>query len=474
MSTEFLSEVSLIVGENNVITLASDTASYYTDWRKRYIGQALAVVRPGSTAEVAELVKTCSKHGISIVPQGGNTGMCGAATPNKSGKQIVLSLQCMNKVRQVDPHNGTMTLEAGCILQQAQEAAANVNRLFPLSLGSEGSCTIGGNLSTNAGGTAVLRYGNMRELCLGLEVVTADGQIWNGLRSLRKDNTGYDLRDLFIGAEGTLGIITAAVLKLFPQPVVKWTALISVASFKSAVDLLGLFQEKASSSLTGFEVMSKQSIDLLTQYFPELNNPLQPTAAFTALVEISDFESEQHAMELMESILGVALEKELALDAVIASNLSQAKHFWAMREHITLAQAEDGANVKHDITIPISSIETFVNETNLLLEQYHPGIRMINFGHLGDGNLHYNVAAPTGQDALAFMKAHADHIQDIVYKQVDKFNGSMSAEHGVGQVKVDRMIEHRGEVAVRLMSHIKKAFDPENMMNPGKVLPPNL
>ena len=444
---------------------------YCTDWRGRYIGETIAVIRPGSTEEVASLVKSCLKHQVSIVPQGGNTGMCGGATPDTSGKQIVLSLQRMNKVRQVDPHNSTMTLEAGCILQQAQDVAAQANRLFPLSLGSEGSCTIGGNLSTNAGGTAVLRYGNMRELCLGLEVVTADGQIWNGLRTLRKDNTGYDLRDLFIGAEGTLGIITAAVLKLFPIPVVKWTSLVSVQSFKAAVDLLGLFQEKTSSGLTGFEVMSKASVDLLTEYFPELNNPLTPTAPFTVLVEISDFENEAHAQALMESILGEALEKKLAIDAVIANNLSQAKHFWAMRDHITLAQAKDGANVKHDITIPISSIETFVSQTNQLLEQYHPNIRMINFGHLGDGNLHYNVAAPKGIDASEFMKNHADQIQEIVYDQVDKFNGSMSAEHGIGQVKTGRLLKHRGEVAFNLMSQIKKSLDPNNIMNPGKVLP---
>lgn len=471
MTTNLLPTITDIVGQHNVITNANDLIPYCTDWRGRYIGQAIAVVRPGSTEEVAALVKACTEHHVSIVPQGGNTGMCGAATPDKSGKQIILSLQRMNKVRHVDPHNSTMTLEAGCVLQQAQDVAAQANRLFPLSLGSEGSCTIGGNLSTNAGGTAVLRYGNMRELCLGLEVVTADGQIWNGLRTLRKDNTGYDLRDLFIGAEGTLGIITAAVLKLFPMPVVKWTSLISVQSFKAAVDLLSLFQEKASSGLTGFEVMSKASVDLLTEYFPELNNPLTPTAPFTVLVEISDFESEAHAQALMESILGEALEKELALDAVIASNLTQAKHFWAMRDHITLAQAKDGANVKHDITIPISSIDTFVKETNQLLEQYQPNIRMINFGHLGDGNLHYNVAAPKGHDALEFMKKHADQIQEIVYAQVDKFNGSMSAEHGIGQVKTSRMVEHRGEVAVNLMRQIKKSLDPNNIMNPGKVLP---
>lgn len=473
MSSELLNSLINIVGKDNVITNALDLEPYCVDWRKRFFGKALAVVRPGNTEEVQAVVKACVAAGISLVPQGGNTSMCGAATPDQSGAQIILSLRRMNRIRGIDVDNATMTVEAGCILQSVQEAAQSVNRYFPLSLGAEGSCTIGGNLSTNAGGTAVLRYGNTRELCLGLEVVTPDGEIWNGLRSLRKDNTGYDLRDLYIGAEGTLGIITAAVLKIFPEPVVRWTGLVGTPDFESAVRLLSLFQEKASALLTGFEVMSASSLDLVKEYFPQLSNPMEETAPYTTLVEISDFESAEHAQELMENILENALEHGIAVDAVIASNLSQAKHFWHMREHITLAQAENGANVKHDITIPVSNAAAFVAQTDELLEQYLPGIRVINFGHLGDGNLHYNISAPTGSDPKAYMLAHNENIQEIVYRQVELHHGSISAEHGIGQLKVGQMIGHRGDVAVNLMRTIKKALDPKNLMNPGKVVPQN-
>jgi FAD/FMN-containing dehydrogenase len=471
MSSELLNSLTSIVGKDNVITNAQDLEPYCVDWRKRFFGKALAVVRPGNTSEVQAVVKLCVTHGVSIVPQGGNTSMCGAATPDDSGKQIIMSLRRMNRIRGIDVDNATMTVEAGCILQSVQEAAQSVNRYFPLSLGAEGSCTIGGNLSTNAGGTAVLRYGNTRDLCLGLEVVTPDGEIWNGLRSLRKDNTGYDLRDLYIGAEGTLGVITAAVLKIFPEPVVRWTGLVGTPDFESAIKLLSLFQERASALLTGFEVMSASSLNLVKEYFPQLSNPMQETAAYTTLVEISDFESAEHAQALMEGILETALENEIAVDAVIASNLSQAKHFWHMREHITLAQAENGANVKHDITIPVSNAAQFVAKTDALLEEYLPGIRVINFGHLGDGNLHYNIAAPSGEDPKAFMQAHNENIQKIVYHQVEEHSGSISAEHGIGQLKVGQMVGHRGDVAVRLMRSIKNSLDPKNLMNPGKVVP---
>lgn len=471
MSSELLNSLINIVGKDNVITDAQDLEPYCVDWRKRFFGKALAVVRPGNTEEVQAVVKACVAAGVSLVPQGGNTSMCGAATPDQSGTQIILNLRRMNRIRGIDVDNATMTVEAGCILQSVQEAAQSVNRYFPLSLGAEGSCTIGGNLSTNAGGTAVLRYGNTRDLCLGLEVVTPDGEIWNGLRSLRKDNTGYDLRDLYIGAEGTLGIITAAVLKIFPEPVVRWTGLVGTPDFESAVRLLSLFQEKASALLTGFEVMSASSLDLVKEYFPQLSNPMEENAPYTTLVEISDFESAEHAQELMENILENALENGIAIDAVIASNLSQAKHFWHMREHITLAQAENGANVKHDITIPVSNAAAFVAQTDELLEQYLPGIRVINFGHLGDGNLHYNIAAPTGSDPKAYMVAHNENIQKIVYRQVEVHQGSISAEHGIGQLKVGQMVGHRGEVAVGIMRTIKKALDPKNLMNPGKVVP---
>ena len=459
-----------IVGTEQVISNPSDLEPYLIDWRKRYKGQAIAALRPANTKEVSEIVKLCASNQIAIVPQGGNTGMCGGATPNSTGRQVVISLQRMNRVRAVDIANQTMTVEAGCILKHVQEAATAANRYFPLSLGSEGSCTIGGNLSTNAGGTAVLRYGNMRELCLGLEVVLPSGEILNSLRGLRKDNTGYDLRDLFIGAEGSLGIITAAVIKIFPTPVAQWTALVAVPDAQGAVDLLNLFQAGASAQLTGFEMMSDESLALLKHYYPALSSPLQGPNAYEVLVEISDFESEEHAMQLMESILEKALASGCATDAAIASSLSQAQKFWDMREHIPLAQADDGQNIKHDVALPISAIPQFVETCNAFLRQQYPGVRVINYGHLGDGNLHYNIAGPSSQETYDFFTKYSKEIQAVVYKEVEKYNGSISAEHGVGQQKVDYLPSHRGDVAVSVMKSIKKALDPHSLMNPGKVL----
>lgn len=459
-----------IIGAEHVITNPSDLEPYLIDWRKRYKGQALAALRPASTQEVSDIVKLCAANQIAIVPQGGNTGMCGGATPNPTGRQVVISLQRMNRVRSVDIANQTMTVEAGCILKNVQEAAAAANRYFPLSLGSEGSCTIGGNLSTNAGGTAVLRYGNTRELCLGLEVVLPSGEILNSLRGLRKDNTGYDLRDLFIGAEGSLGIITAAVIKIFPIPVAQWTALVAVPNAQGAVELLNQFQSGASAQLTGFEMMSDESLALLKHYYPALASPLQGPNAYEVLVEISDYESEEHAMQLMEAILAKALEIGCATDAAIASNLSQAQKFWDMREHIPLAQADDGQNIKHDVSLPISAIPPFIETCNSFLRQQYPGVRVINYGHLGDGNLHYNIAGPSSEETGEFFTAYSKEIQAIVYKEVEKYNGSISAEHGVGQQKVDYLSGHRGDIAVKVMRTIKQALDPQLLMNPGKVL----
>ena len=466
----FVAELQKIVGIDNVVTDPIKLEPYCTDWRKHYRGQAISVVRPANTDEISRVVKLCALNGVSIVPQGGNTSLCGAATPDNSGRQIVLSLRRLNTIRTIDIENSTITVEAGCILQNVQEAADRINRLFPLSLASEGSCTIGGNLATNAGGTAVLRYGNIRDLCLGLEVVTPNGEIWHGLRALRKDNTGYDLRNLYIGSEGTLGIITAAVLKLFTKPIVQWTALVAVNSFQQAVDLLSLFQERASSLLTGFEVLSKASLDLLSKHFPQFSCPMHDTPIFTVLVEISDFESAEHAQALMENILATAFEEDIAHDAVLASNLSQAEFFWQMREHISEAQTADGGNIKHDISIPISNMGKFVEETSVLLEQFMPGIRLINFGHLGDGNLHFNVAPPLDLRADQFIRDNSNPINSIVYQQVEKFGGSISAEHGIGQLKRDQLLKHRGDVSVSLMQAVKKALDPFNLMNPEKIL----
>ena len=467
---DLLEQFSAVLGKQYVLSEDQDKAPYLTDWRKRYSGKALAVLLPKTTNEVAKLVKICAANHVAIVPQGGHTGFCGGATPDNSGKQVILNLKRMNQIREIDTANQTISLEAGCILQAIQEKAAAQDFLFPLSLGAEGSCMIGGNLATNAGGTNVLRYGNTRDLCLGLEVVTAQGEIWNGMKGLRKDNTGYDLRDLFIGSEGTLGIITAAVMKLYPLPISQWTTLVATENIASTIALLTLFQKRATSLLTGFEMMTQESLALNEKHFPQLANPLKGNPPFTILIELSDHESEEHVRKLLETILEEAFTTNLISDAVIANNLSQANTFWHMREHITLAQAEEGANLKHDITIPLSSLENFILETDALIRQKFPGVRIINFGHLGDGNLHYNIAAPIGIDPKEFNHLHEKPIQELVYAQVERCQGSISAEHGVGQLKLADLRAHKGEVAHQLMKSLKGALDPQNTLNPHKVV----
>ena len=466
----YLNQLSEVLEKKYILTQDEDKAPYLTDWRKRFTGKAFAVLLPSTSNQVAAIVRLCAQHQIALVPQGGHTGFCGGATPDNSGKQVILNLKRMNQIREIDIANQTITLEAGCILQTAQEKAAENGFLFPLSLGAEGSCMIGGNLATNAGGTNVLRYGNARDLCLGLEVVTAKGEIWNGIKGLRKDNTGYDLRDLFIGSEGTLGIITAAVMKLYPLPVSQWTTLVACESIASTIELLALFQKRASSLLTGFEMMTRESLDLNEKHFPQMANPLQGNPPYTVLVELSDHESEEHVRQLLETILEDAFEKSIISDAVIASNLTQANSFWHMREHITLAQAEEGANLKHDITIPLSSLDSFIQVTDRLMREKFPGVRIINFGHLGDGNLHYNIAPPLGADPKTFNEANEKLIHELVYDQVERCKGSISAEHGVGQLKLDGLRAHKGEVAHDLMKSLKTALDPQNILNPHKVV----
>ena len=466
----FIQQLSTLLESKYVLTKDEDKAPYLTDWRKRFTGKALAVTLPSTSAQVAEIVKLCAQHQVSIVPQGGHTGFCGGATPDDSGKQVILNLKRMNQIREIDIANQTITLEAGCILQTVQEKSAQQGFLFPLSLGAEGSCMIGGNLATNAGGTNVLRYGNARDLCLGLEVVTATGEIWNGIKGLRKDNTGYDLRDLFVGSEGTLGIITAAVMKLYPLPISQWTTLVACKDIASSIALLNLFQKRATSLLTGFEMMTQESLELNEKHFPQMANPLQEKPPFTILIELSDHESEDHVKQLLEMILEEAFESHLISDAVIASNLTQANAFWHMREHITLAQAEEGANLKHDITIPLSSLDNFIQETDVLVRAQYPGVRIINFGHLGDGNLHYNIAPPLGTDPKTFNEKNEKSIHELVYAQVERCHGSISAEHGVGQLKLGDLRAHKGEVAHELMKTLKRALDPQNILNPNKVV----
>ena len=469
MNTALLQSLRDIVGAANVIT-EGDLTAWEQDWRRRRRGKALAVVRPGSTAEVAAVVRACAAAGVSLVPQGGNTGLVDGSVPDESGQQIVLSLQRMSAVRAIDGANLTITVEAGCVLQALQQHAQDAGYLFPLSLAAEGSCTIGGNLGTNAGGTQVLRFGNARELCLGLEVVTAKGEIWNGLTGLRKDNTGYDLRDLFIGSEGTLGIITAATMKLYPQPAACLTTWVAVPSLDSAVRLLGLAQQRLGADLTGFEVMGQFALSLVVRHYPALRVPLYQDTPWCVLLETSDHESEAHARERFEAVLEAALEQGLASDAVMAENLTQAHQLWHIREAIPLAQAEEGLNIKHDISIPVSRIPAYVAETDELLRQAIPGVRLVNFGHLGDGNLHYNVQAPEGGDPRAFLEQHEKTVHAIVYDAVMRHEGSISAEHGVGRLKLHELEQRKSPVALDMMRAIKVALDPQGIMNPGRVV----
>jgi FAD/FMN-containing dehydrogenase len=447
-------------------------SAWEQDWRKREQGKALAVVRPASTEEVAQVVKACAAAGVSIVPQGGNTGMVVGSTPDASGTQVVLSLQRMNRVRKIDGSNLTVTVEAGCILQTLQEACEKAGYLFPLSMASEGSCTIGGNLGTNAGGTQVVRYGNTRELCLGLEVVNAQGEVWDGLTGLRKDNTGYDLRHLFIGSEGTLGVITAATMRLYPLPQVQLTAFAAVPSLQAAVDLLGLAHRDLSAGLTGFEVMSRFALGLVVKHFPQQRVPFfdNPAFPYCVVLENSDFESETHARTQFEQLLEAAMEYGCVQDAVVAESVAQARALWHIRESIPLAQAQEGLNIKHDISIAVSSIPAFVQETDAALEQAFPGVRLVNYGHLGDGNLHYNVQAPQGADAEAFLVNQEAAINALVYDSVARFKGSISAEHGIGSLKRDKLEQYKATVALGMMRTIKTALDPHNTMNPGRVL----
>ncbi len=471
-----LTTLRQIVGNNHVLT-DGDLSAWQQDWRKRANGKALAVLRPASTDEVARVVKICAEFcathpgsGLSIVPQGGNTGLVVGSTPDDSARQIVLSLQRMNAVRSLDADNLTMTVEAGCILQNLQQRAEASDLLFPLSLAAEGTCTIGGNLGCNAGGTQVLRYGNTRDLCLGLEVVNAQGEVWQGLSGLRKDNTGYDLRDLFIGSEGTLGIITAATLKLYPQPAARLTAWAAVPSLEHAVELLGLAQRQLGAELTGFEVMGQFALSLVAKHFPQLRVPLHLEAPFCVLLENSDHESEAHARSRFERLLESALEQGCVSDAVVAENLSQADQLWHIRESIPLAQPLEGLNIKHDISVSVSSIAAFVRCTDAALQQAIPGVRLVNFGHLGDGNLHYNVQAPEGMDAAVFLRDYEEQVNTLVFDSVTEFKGSISAEHGIGSLKVEHLEKYKSPVALDMMRAIKRALDPHNLMNPGRVV----
>ncbi|MDE2267856.1 MAG: FAD-binding oxidoreductase [Betaproteobacteria bacterium] len=467
----FLDALRALLGTSHVLHLAEDCAPYLTDWRKRYQGRALAVVLPGDAAQVAGVVQLCALHGVGVVPQGGNTGLVGGATPDASGEQIVLSTRRLNRIRSIDPAGGVLVAEAGCVLATVQQAAAEHGQLFPLSLAAEGSCTIGGNLSTNAGGTAVLRYGNARELCLGLEVVTAQGEVLDALNLLRKNNTGYSLRDLYVGAEGTLGIITAAALKLFAQPAAQITALVAVQDVAAAIDLLGLAQVRLGCSLTGFELMSAHSLQLVQQHFLQLALPFELPSAWCVLLESSETEGEPQGRARLESLLEMALNDGLIVNAAVAQSLSQSQALWHLRESIPLAQAQEGLNIKHDIGVPLSRMVAFVESTAELVTQALPGARLVVFGHLGDGNLHYNVQAPVGADAARFLAEHQTVCNRIVHDAAVACGGTFSAEHGVGQLKRDDLARYGNPVALAQMRALKQALDPQNLMNPGKMWP---
>jgi FAD/FMN-containing dehydrogenase len=452
----------------------ADMQPYLLDWRKRKQGAAFAVVEPDNTEAVAALVRWCAAQGVVVVPQGGNTGLSGGATPEPAASAtqrpaLLLSLKQMKRVRGLDAVNNTITVEAGCVLQTVQDLAAEAGRLFPLALASQGSCTVGGNLSTNAGGVNVLRYGNARELCLGLEVVTAQGEVWHGLRGLRKDNTGYDLRDVFIGAEGTLGIITAAVLKLFPRPVSRQVAWVAVASPDAALALLGLAQTKLGAALTAFELVSELAHGLVLKHSAHSRRPLAAASPWYVLLEVVDFASDAACTAALEQLLEAAFDAAHIEDAVVSRSQSQFKALWALREDISEAQAAEGKNIKHDIAVPVSQVANFVRETHALLDAAFPGLRLVTFGHLGDGNLHYNVSPPPDQAHDAFLN-HQATINRIVHDSVMRFNGSISAEHGLGTLRRDEAAHYKSPVELQLMRAIKQALDPLRTMNPNKVL----
>lgn len=463
-STPSLSEqLAQIVGATNVLTEPADIAPFVTDWRGRYRGAALCVVRPADTAEVAAVVRACAAANTPIVPQGGNTSLCGAATPDGEGRAVLLSLTRLRHILAVDAQNNTITVEAGCTLAAVQEAARAVDRLFPLALASEGTCQIGGNLSTNAGGVQVLRYGNTRELTLGLEVVLPSGEIWDGRRGLRKDNTGYDLKQLFIGAEGTLGIITAAVLKLFPLAKSQTTCWLNVASPAAAVELLNAAKTAFDAQLTAFELVSETALGLVLKNIPERRRPAA-ISPWYVLAEFSDA-----PLAAVEDWLAGMLESARIADAVLAQNETQAAQLWALRENISEAQKIEGISIKHDIAVPVSAIPEFLARADAALAQEFPGIRVVAFGHVGDGNLHYNLSQADAQENPAFI-ASQTQVNRIVHDIVNALNGSISAEHGIGQLKRAELLRYKSPSEMQLMRSIKRAIDPQGLMNPGKIL----
>lgn len=469
VSSAVLDGIAEIVGEKGLIRDPADIEPYVIDQRKAYIGSTPMVVRPASTEEVSKVVALCAETGTPIVPQGGNTGLCGGATPSEAGDQILLSLTRMNQVREVDPLNYTLTAEAGVILTDIQKAADDNDRLFPLSLGAEGTARIGGNLATNAGGTGVLRYGNARELVVGLEVVLPDGQIWDGLSALRKDNTGYDLKQLFIGSEGTLGIITACVLKLFPKPRDVQTGFAAVRDVKAAIEILARARAASDDRVTAFEWMARKGLDLVFKNIPGARDPLSQPYGEYLLIELTSGHEEGGLRETLEAILGDAMERGEVLDATIAESRQQSADIWKLRETIPEAQAIEGTGVKHDISVPVSAMPEFLERANVEVAKAVEGVQICAFGHIGDGNAHYNLNQPDNVDGESFLK-RKDELNRIVHDIATDLRGSISAEHGIGRLKREELIHYKSPIALDVMRSIKAAIDPKQIMNPGKVL----
>lgn len=467
--TDSLEGLAAIVGPAQVLTEATDTAPYVRDWRGRYQGQARCVVRPGTAAEVSQVVRLCLARGWPMVPQGGNTSLCGAATPDASGGAVVISLARLNRIRAVDGANNTLTAEAGCLLASVQERAAAADRLFPLALASEGSCQVGGNLSTNAGGVHVLRYGNTRDLTLGLEVVLPSGELWDGLRGLRKDNTGYDLKHLFIGAEGTLGIITAAVFKLFPLPAARAVAWLAVPDPQAALDLLQRAQDRFQARLIAFELVSRPALALVLRHIPGMHDPLPGSASsWFVLLELNDGGEEGLLQDSLTAFMGERLEGGEVTDGVLAQSRDQVRQLWALRENISEAQKREGVSIKHDVAVPVARVPEFLSRAEPLLTAAFPGVRIVAFGHAGDGNLHYNLSQPERERNDAFIAA-TPAVNARVYDLVTELGGTISAEHGLGQLKRDMILRYKSPLEMDMMRAVKHLFDPRGLMNPGKI-----
>lgn len=469
LDAAFLDELRAAAGAPAVLTDAPDIAPFCTDWRRRYTGSALAVAQPATTAETARIVQTCARHGVAIVPQGGNTGLVGGATPAPDARAIVLSTRRMHRIRAIDTTNDCITVEAGCTLRAVQDAARDQGRLFPLRLASEGSCTIGGNLATNAGGTEVLRYGNARELTLGIEAVLADGRVWNGLRPLRKDNSGYDLKQWFIGSEGTLAIITAASLKLFAAPRAQLVALAALPNLNAALALLACARAQAGPALTAFEVLAEPAVELVARHDPAQRRPFPVPHPWLALLEWTDHESDEHAAAGLERLCAHAIETGLARDVAIARTLADCADLWRLRESVPEAQARAGGNVKHDISLPLEAWTPFLAETETALTALDRRLQIFAFGHLGDGNLHYNVGTVAGTPSRVAFELERE-INDIVFGAVERHRGSVAAEHGVGQLRRELAGRVKPPIERELMRTIKSALDPDGRFNPGKVL----